>query len=501
MMPRKFIDDRRGNVAMMTALAAAVIIGGAGAALDFNGANNLRTSYQDMADAAVLAAARSRDKRQSSMAAIAEAHVEKLNDTGTTPRVTTRLSEDKKYLSVRIDGVHENNFMSLFGSNTMDVASFAETIIEVTELTEVVLVLDTTRSMNYQSRMTDMKRSVNNFLTIIENNIETDNKLRLAVVPFGQYVNVGTSQRGQSWLDVPDDWVETFPPSCSMQRGPVTGQTCSPGVTSPRSAIPAQPAQPAVQPTYGTCTDDGVSYRCQTSPGRSAIPARPRVPADPGGQPTTSCRNNYGPDVRVCTTPPPVYHTWHGCVGSRRNNANIDPDYSNGEAKVPGFLDLRCGDEILPLTNDLGAVRRKVNGLNTNGETYSPAGLIWGQRIVDFGAPFPLDRRNADGRSPRRIVIFMTDGFNTRSRSGELHDGTDRRDADNVSKQICRQMKDDADLEVYSISFRVSDNRARRLVEDCASDPEMYYRAQDGTRLNKAFEDIAFSLLTPRLTM
>ncbi|MEM9599470.1 MAG: vWA domain-containing protein, partial [Pseudomonadota bacterium] len=422
-----------------------------------------------------------------------------LNDTGTTPTVTTQLSEDGKYLSVRVDGSSDNLFMSLFGQGSTNVSSFAETIIEVTELTEVVLVLDTTRSMNYDNRLRDMKRSVNNFLDIIEN-VETDDKLRVSVVPFGQYVNVGTRQRNEDWLDVPDDWTETFPTTCSMQRGPVTGQTCRAGVTQPTPGRPAQAGRPATSPTYGTCTDDGVSYRCQTSPGSPAQPPRPAVPPTPGGQPTQICSNNYGPDRRVCTTPPPVRHVWHGCVGSRRNAANVDPDYSNGEAKVPGFLDLRCGDDILPLTDNLAQVRRKVNALTTHGETYSPAGLIWGQRMVDFGAPFPLTRWNDDGRAPRRIVIFMTDGFNTRSRSGERHDGTDRREADDVSKTICRQMRDDAALEVYSISFRVSDNRARRLVEECASQPDMYYRASNAARLNEAFEDIAFSLLTPRLT-
>lgn len=498
-MISKFMTDSRGNVAGMAGVAAMVIIGGVGAALDMSGAGNLKANYQDMADAAVLAAARSRTKQERAMSKIADEVVKTTNDTGTNPKVTTTLSADKKYLQVRVDGDYPNKFMSIFGKDKVAVTGFAETIIEVTEHLEVVLVLDTTRSMNYENRLTDLKSATNKFLDIVDN-VDADDKLRISVVPFGQYVNVGLSQRSQEWLDVPADWIETFPPSCSMQRGPVTGQTCRAGVTQPTSGSPARAAQPAVPPTYGTCTDDGVSYRCQKSAGRPAQPARAAIPPTPGGQATQICSNNYGPDVRVCTTPPPVHHKWHGCVGSRRNSANLDADYTRGEAKVPGFLDLQCGAEILPLTDDLKAVRRKVNALSTHGETYSAGGLMWGYRMVNFGAPFPLTRLQANGDRPRRIVIFMTDGHNTRSRNGELHDGTNRNDADKTSKDICEQMHDEPDMEVYSISFKVSDNKARRLVKDCASDPDMYYQASNGKKLNEAFEDIAYSMLTPRLT-
>lgn len=345
-MISRFFKDTRGNVAGMVGVVALAVIGGAGAALDISGASNLKSSYQDMSDAAVLAAARSRTKQERAMAKIAQEMVNTTNDTGTTPKVTTTLSADKRYLQVRVEGEYSNKFMGIFGKDSVGVTGFAETVIEVTEYLDVVLVLDTTRSMNYENRLSNLKTATNKFLDIVEN-VDADDKLRIAVVPFGQYVNVGLKQRSEDWLDVPADWIETFPPSCSMQQGPVTGQTCRAGVTQPTPGRPAQAARPAVPPTYGTCTDDGVSYRCQTSAGSPAVSRQAAVPPTPGGQPTQICTNNYGPDVRVCTTPPPIHHKWHGCVGSRRNSANLDPDYTQGEAKVPGFLDLSCGAEIL----------------------------------------------------------------------------------------------------------------------------------------------------------
>lgn len=485
-------------MALMSAIAMGALVAGTGAALDMGGATKLKHSYQDMADAAVLAAARSRVKEHAPMHKIAKAAVQAINDTGTTPTVTTTFSDDKKFIQVDVEGTYRNRFMQYFGKTNARVSTFAETVIEMTENAEIVLVLDTTRSMNYENRMPSLKRAANSFIDIMES-VDVDDRIRISVVPFGQYVNVGLSQRAEPWLEVPADWVETFPPRCRTERGPRTGRTCTPGVTRPRPAQPARPPQAAVPPTYGTCTDDGVSYRCQTSPGRSARPGRPARPADPGGKPTQNCKNTYGPSVKTCTPVSPKRHVWNGCVGSRQNAANVDVDYSNGEAKVPGFLNLQCGDDILALTNDFGAVRRKVNGLSTRGETYSAAGLIWGHRMVDYQAPFPLPARSAR-TDTRRIVIFMTDGFNTRSRNGTRHDGTDRHQADRTSEMVCDGMRADAGLEVYTVSFKVQDQQARRLIKRCATTQEMYYEAANATKLTETFEDIAFSLLTPRLT-
>ncbi|MGB6319165.1 MAG: pilus assembly protein TadG-related protein, partial [Litorimonas sp.] len=241
-MFKAFRQDTKGNVAGIAGIAALLLVGGIGATLDITGSANLRSSYQNMADAAVLAAARSRVKEESAMANIAELTVRELDTSGTNPVVTTTLSDDKRYLMVRLDGEHDNKVRAIFGEDTTDVAAMAETVIEITEHTEIVLVLDTTGSMGpipgvAGTRMDSLKTATNTFIDIITD-IETDDKVRMAVVPYGQYVNVGTSQRGQQWLDVPADWVETFPTKCEMKPGPVTGRVCTPSTTPPR---PAQP--------------------------------------------------------------------------------------------------------------------------------------------------------------------------------------------------------------------------------------------------------------------
>jgi Flp pilus assembly protein TadG len=60
---RKFIADVQGTAAMIFAVAAVIVIGAAGIAVDFENASGVRTSPQHALDGAVLAAAASDGER------------------------------------------------------------------------------------------------------------------------------------------------------------------------------------------------------------------------------------------------------------------------------------------------------------------------------------------------------------------------------------------------------------------------------------------------------
>lgn len=515
-MLRQFIDDDGGNLALIFAFLSLMLIAGVGTAIDFAGANRMKSNYQDLADAAVLAAIKVRPSDEAEMDRVARATIETIaarNKADPGERIETNFSDDEKVLQVRIHGRYTNLFMGVFGHPSEPLSVLSETVIEFTEDVEIALVLDTTGSMDYNGRLTSLKNSANKFVNAIE---ETDpgGRVRIGVVPFAQYVNVGTSVRGEDWLNVPPDYQETFAQQCRQVRGPKTGEVCETRYTSPTPGRPAQPARPAVPATYGTCTDDGVEYRCQTRGAQAARPYKPAVPPKPGGELYEHCEGIYGPDRTECSTPSPRWHRWNGCVGSRDGNANIDYSYSLGEAKVPGYLNLTCGQQILPLTTNFGAVRSKINGLTADGSTYSAAGLIWGHRLVTAEAPFPAKSVSASGEAPRRVVIFMSDGANTKSRSGFVdpggsppntdgkgnHENSNRNQADRTSQDVCDAMKSDPTIEVYTISFEVEDKSAKSLVEDCATNREMYFDAANSHLLEQAFDEIALSLMSQRLT-
>uniref|UniRef100_UPI0039C5E11F TadE/TadG family type IV pilus assembly protein n=1 Tax=Umezakia ovalisporum TaxID=75695 RepID=UPI0039C5E11F len=60
--PKRFVADRRGNIAVIFALASLPVALAMGAAVDYSQRSELDSNIQDAADAAVLAAARAHDK-------------------------------------------------------------------------------------------------------------------------------------------------------------------------------------------------------------------------------------------------------------------------------------------------------------------------------------------------------------------------------------------------------------------------------------------------------
>lgn len=490
-MFKSYRKSENGNFAIYTAVVMMVIILGIGVSIDLSRAQKVRTNMQDIADGALLAASRARPKEESVMQAVAEDYIRENDETGAFPDGAVKLSADKKTLSIDVDGTYNTAIMNIFGKPTIPIRVYAETLIEVTNYTDIVLVLDSTGSMAYNNRMSSLKSSANDFIDIIAG-IDSD-KVRMAVVPFAKYVNVGMSVRNEAWIDVPADYTEYFPDNCTTSS-PVTGQTnCR---QESYGATPPSPGTPGSPPTYGTCYDDGTPYSCQTSSGSSGTPASPGSPAGT----REVCDPVYGPPQTTCTPVPPVEHKWHGCVGSRSGNENEKPSYEAGESKVPGFLDIQCGQAIAPLSTNLNASRTRVNSLVPDENTYAATGLIWGYRMLDENQPFSSVNPSSNGEPIRKALIFMTDGMNTVSRTGNTHDGTSRGESDDLSDDICEAMKDNDDIEIYSISFQVSDNQAKNLVEKCATKESMYYDAQNSAALKKAFEDIGYSLLSPRIT-
>lgn len=483
-MLKQYTKSESGAFAMYAGVILMLVILGIGVALDAGRATKLRANLQDIADTAVLAAAKSRVKEQSAMQLLADASIAENDKTGLSPSGSLTLSADKKVLSIDMSGTYNTALMKIFGKTTMPINVTAETLIEVTNFTDIVLVLDTTGSMGVGSRMSALKQATAKFVDVIDD-IDSD-RIRISVVPFAQYVNVGLNNRNQPWIDVPADYTEYFPDQCSSSS-PVTGQT-----NCRMESYPATSGTRGTPPTYGTCYTDGAPYSCQTSSGTQSTSARP------GGSHQV-CDNTYGPPQTTCSPVAPVRHEWHGCVGSRSGNDNLKPAYRDGESKVPGFLDLQCGPAVLPMTTNLNSARAKVTSMVPNGETYGAAGLIWGWRMLNSEQPFADTRTLPAGTKLKKVAIFMTDGHNTASRTGQTHQGTSRGDADNTAEETCELMKDEK-IDIYSITFQVTDNSAKRLVRDCATNFDQYYDADSGASLGQAFEDIGYNLLSPRLT-
>jgi Flp pilus assembly protein TadG len=86
--------------------------------------------------------------------------------------------------------------------------------------------------------------------------------------------------------------------------------------------------------------------------------------------------------------------------------------------------------------------------------------------------------KNKNGLTPKKYVLFMTDGENNSS-------------SDNTKTLAqCKRAKD-AGVTVYTVGFMLSSVTAKTFMLSCASSATTYYDAQDGSLLNAAFASIA----------
>ena len=161
-------------------------------------------------------------------------------------------------------------------------------------------------------------------------------------------------------------------------------------------------------------------------------------------------------------------------------------------------MNVRCGSELRPLTNDMGAVKSTINGLRARGLTYIPSGIAWGWRTLNNGEPF-TEARGPYEANTQKVMIIMTDGDNTRSQNGNRHNGRNIANANQTTSRMCTNVKA-GDIEVYTIAYEITNNATKNLMRNCATNSSMYFDASNAAQLNAAFEDIGRNLIKVRLT-
>ncbi len=395
--------DTAGNMGMMLAVSTAALIGFLAVAVDLTNAFSAKQRLQDTTDAVALLAAQ--DKSLDTPAKLQEA-AQALYDATYTGDTGFRIEiEEIIRVGDDVTVVAKNNidanFAQIFNIGNLDVgvrstASYSELSLDV------ALVLDSTGSMREtingsrgQTKLAGLQDAANNLIDIFDN---TDNdNIRLSVVPFSQYMNVGETNSRAGWLDL-------------------------------------NPAQEA---------------------------------------------------------------NWEGCVGSRLNGQDESPNEAGG--LIPALTTVDCASEILPLTNNMRRARTSVNNFEARGWTYIPSGIVWGWRTLEGQLPKRVPAAPSSTSEHRKVMVIMTDGENTRSKSGLTHEGQNIQAANSKTADLCADVKRD-DIEVYTIAYGLSDNTTLNLLQDCASDSSKFFNAQTNTALSSAFAQIGSELTVLRIT-
>lgn len=480
-MFQRFMNDVRGNFAVMTAVLAVPLLLSIGLYIDYARQSSARVHLQALADLAAINMASSREEDDAKLRVIALNAINGNADPQVVQSIEIeRLEAKNERIRLDLHGIIDTTFMQ-FG-NIMDVGVRATAVAErgLNGQVEVALVLDNTYSMKEAdssggTKMSSLKSAASELVKSLLK--ENASRVKISIVPYADYVNVGTANRSASWLNVAADYSTTTDKVC------VTKTTKSVCV--------------ATAPTYAcTKVTDGVIENATCGGG------------------CTKYETQTVAAYESCSGGSTTNYKWYGCVGSR-TVGDTRLDDKSPTVRYPGYLATSqlCPTAITELTNAQTTLLTAISKMAPNvgsykPYTYIPAGLIWGQNVLSPTAPF-TDGKEYDPSNiaPRKVVVLMTDGDNTLrfNQADGKHiafttgkETEQRAKTDQDTRAICEYMRTN-NVEVYSVAFMVDNTEAKSLLEDCATDKQHYFDASDATKLLAAFQTIAQSLTMVRL--
>jgi Flp pilus assembly protein TadG len=449
-----FWKDKSGNFGVVTALLVVPLFACAGLAVDFSKAMVSKAELQSAADSAVLSAVSMAKTSNETM----KAELTKVFKGNLSPALAGSASVEDinisadNYITINAQSSIPLTLGAFFFKDSWQLKVAAQAVRSDYQKVEIAMVLDNTYSMTGQ-KLTNLKAAANALLDVFEKS--KNQNVRFALVPFSRYVNVGTANRNQLWLTVPDDY-STTKNTCTTSKPVVSKSGCKTVTT--------------------TGTNDGV----QTTS------TREQCDSYTYGEPVTSCSDKTST------------YTWTGCVGSR--NSPLDVNDTEPTLRYTGLLNTSCGSAVVPLTTNYSTLRTAISKMVANNETYIPAGVLWGWNMLSPTQPFTEGEPKATGIN--KFLIIMTDGTNTLSPNKSnymLHTGTDTAKADSLMTTVCSNAKN-AGLTIYTVAVGVTGSTAEGLAT-CANDSSKAFSIEDSAKLVEVFKKIAGQILTPRLTM
>lgn len=497
--------DRRGNIAMLSALSLSIAFGLAGGAIDFGRAYAARAQTQKALDAAVLAAGRVLQTTQNEVEAMAAA--QQFYEQSKSPMLLgaapTFSIENNKTL-VRAAATGSINTLIL---GVLNLDSLSITVESHSEMAgssnsgtnyEISMMLDVTGSMcddgigpcTSGTKIDALKAAATDLVNIAVWDSQSTYTARAAIVPFATRIRVGPNGGGGPMMkrltNLDATWTGWYN-TCTAGGGSGGSETggnwyCTKYVSTHYSKWPIMP-----------CVTD------RTGP-------QEFTDADPGSDTWLNAHDGG----RM----PLAWDSADTAATSQLGKTKTDPaDNWNYE---PGGS---CADEaesnqILPLTTDKNALSAQINGLTAYGATSGALGTAWAWYMISPNwdnvwtgtskpAPYSDLTTMVNGRPKlKKVAVLMTDGeYNT-------YRGWKESDQAMVSanaRTICQNMKN-AGIEIYTVGFGLDQlapakrAEAEATLKACGSDIEHFYSALNVDQLKGAFRDIALKMAALRIS-
>ena len=464
-MPQTLLNDRKGNVALYFALAVIPIVSLIGFATDASRQDAVQSELQSAVDMTALATTRTlsdSEMTEEQRTGFAETFFAENFTRGEFVTLNDPVITFPESGSVRIEvsGQMSTAFMGIVGIPKMDIKASSRTKAGGPSVLEAALVLDVSHSMTGQP-LDDLKTAAKSFVSQVLD--ATNSDIRVAIVPFSHYVNVGVGHRNASWIDVAEDYTDEWE-SCGNSKEDYLDAGC---VREPYECTYFE--HDTGEEVTGTCH----SWNC------------PAAPPEP-----------------VCEMHSADY-TWFGCIGSREPPYDIED--ARWDIDVKGLMarsDSWCPPPIQPLTSSKTVLDTAIDNLTATDETYIAPGIAWGLRVLSPGLPFneALDDTSFASKGGKRVIVLMSDGSNTRSRdtAGWHEIKGDSEAADTNTLAACTEAKAQG-IEIYTIAYRLTDTDTLKLLKDCASGPGQAFEADSAAALMAQFDNIGSSLSELRL--
>ncbi len=507
-----FARDKGGNAAFLFALAIIPIALIVGFAVDYGRAITVRGTLSDAADSAALAIG--------SWVGLTETELKEKAQQFFDANYASSLSSDIKSefkvsfvgdeIVVNASASVPTTFLRLANHKHLDV-SISNAITKRQRNVELALVLDTTGSMRWSGKMDALKQAANAMVDDLFGKETTSDTLDVAVVPFAAAVNVGTDKRDELWLDVDAQ-------SQVAQEDFGAGKQFN-FFNKLKSVKSSWDWQGCVRERSGSAYELSDATPSAAQPDSLFVPYfAPDEPDRDADYGSTQYGNDYiydGLDGNECGVDDSMSwkRTAERCQKYRgKHNDARRTDVGSGPNQ-------HCPPRaITALSNVKGTVTSAINGLEPNGYTVIPAGLLWGWRVLTPSAPFTEGKVYNDKKRVKAIVL-LTDGSNDVGAMSNGHNGSDYNafgfaakghlgstsgsDAvstlDAKAQTVCNNIKATGIL-IYTIGFRVDSASTLNLLKNCATKTDMYYNSPSNAQLAEIFSDIAQGLTELRVS-
>ena len=501
----RLLRSRGGNVAVIFALtvSSAIVIGGGG--IDILRMSNNRKYLQERVDATALYVANGLTSSTLNTAqATSEKHLASLvdSDHGTLSAIVATPTDGTLKLDATL--TTQSTFLSMVG--VPDLETTVSTTVNWGETSlEIALVLDNTGSMLDNNKLSSLKTAATSMVTSLSGKATTQNSVKFALVPYANFVNVGSTYKNASWID-------------NAGLSPYHSSYFS-------TALNRFTLYSNLGKSWPGCVESRPApYDADDTAPSAATPSTLFVPAFNPDEPNTTYKvgwvtynlypNSYLTDDTSSSDD--IVRLKQASKYTKLSTKDFSNSvfYSNYSApKGPGFgCDVQA---VTRLTDSYSSVKTSINAMTASGSTNTPEGLAWGWRMLSPKAPF------ADGKDygskTLKIAVLLTDGTNSvttwtsplggaysswgypySNRLG-TNAGTNMRDGlDAKTLAICTAMKAKG-IKIYAIGLMIDDAAGQKLLSDCSSGSDFYYNSPNAGQLDTVFASIAQKITKLRI--